>query len=208
MEILLSDIEKVANKILLILKENSLKNSKFGNEMIPEQEVIGTICHLYKHYKTASSDRWAGSLRYDVIRMLIRGFDCSHSLCLHVCNESSEFHIYSKKGWISFCPDKDALLVTIGDQMQVNLVSLLKNHELSHIYLFHAIQYWSKVGNYFNKYTKRNIKYRKIIFGFLKAQKKMLKKINFSYLDVQWKTLKEIREIYIFSNYLIFISKN
>lgn len=118
MEILLSDIEKVANKILLILKENSLKNSKFGNEMIPEQEVIGTICHLYKHYKTASSDRWAGSLRYDVIRMLIRGFDCSHSLCLHVCNESSEFHIYSKKGWISFCPDKDALLVTIGDQMQ------------------------------------------------------------------------------------------
>lgn len=121
MEILQSSIEKVSGKILFVLKENSSENLRFGNDIIPEHEDTGTVCHIYKHHKNASSDRGGGSLRYDVIRMLIRGFDCSHSLCLHICNGSSEFHIYSKRGWISFSPDKDSFLVTIGDQMQVTL---------------------------------------------------------------------------------------
>jgi hypothetical protein len=37
-----------------------------------------------------------------VIRMLIRGTDFSHALCLHVCDGASEFHVSSKKGWVSF----------------------------------------------------------------------------------------------------------
>lgn len=55
-----------------------------------------------------------------VIRMLIRGTDFSHALCLHVCDGASEFHVYSKKGWVSFNPDKGALIITAGDQIQVN----------------------------------------------------------------------------------------
>jgi len=48
---------------------------------------------------------------------------------LHICDGSSQFHVYSKKGWVSFCPDKDALIVTVGDQTQV-LQKLLKKNRI------------------------------------------------------------------------------
>jgi hypothetical protein len=47
----------------------------------------------------------------------------------HICDGSSQFHVYSKKGWVSFCPDKDVLIVTIGDQTQV-LQKLLKKSRI------------------------------------------------------------------------------
>ncbi|XVF86691.1 hypothetical protein PTKIN_Ptkin18bG0062500 [Pterospermum kingtungense] len=125
METLLSDIEKVAEKILLVIRESYPQKSGHDNDdMMMQycQDVIGSACYLYKHSKHVSADKWSSSLRYDVIRMLIRGIDYSHALCLHFCDGSSEFHVYSKKGWVSFCPDKDALVITIGDQTQVSLV--------------------------------------------------------------------------------------
>ena len=115
METLLLDIEKVAEKIVLTLCENSLRKSDYGNEMTHGQEV-GSVCCLYKHSRNVPADRW-----YDVIRMMIRGTDYSHALCLHLCEGSSEFHVYSKKCWVSFSPDKDALIISVGDQIQVNL---------------------------------------------------------------------------------------
>jgi hypothetical protein len=114
METLLWEIEKVAEKILLALWESSQRRSICGNDMIQGQEV-GSVCCLYKHSRNVPADRW-----YDVIRMLIRGTDFSHALCLHVCAGASEFHVYSKKGWVSFIPDKGALIITAGDQIQVN----------------------------------------------------------------------------------------
>ncbi|XP_059644390.1 jasmonate-induced oxygenase 1 [Cornus florida] len=119
MERLLSDIEKVGEKILIILKEKSpLTKSKLGNNVIQGQDLAASVCYLYKHSKSTTEDQWVNSLRYDVIRMLVRGSDYSHAICLHICNGSSEFHVYSKKGWVSFCPDKDALIITVGDQIQ------------------------------------------------------------------------------------------
>ncbi|GMY34355.1 1-aminocyclopropane-1-carboxylate oxidase [Fagus crenata] len=114
METLLLDIEKVAEKIVLTLWENSLRKSDYGNEMTQGQEV-GSVCCLYKHSRNVPADRW-----YDVIRMMIRGTDYSHALCLHLCEGSSEFHVYSKKGWVSFSPDKDALIISVGDQIQAS----------------------------------------------------------------------------------------
>ncbi|XP_061976508.1 flavonol synthase/flavanone 3-hydroxylase-like [Populus nigra] len=119
METLSSDIEKVARKILQILHENCARKSMYGNDMMQRQDLIGSVCCLYKHGRNFLADQWASSLGYDVMRMLIRGTDYSHALCLHVCDGSSEFHVYSKKGWVSFCPDKDALIVTVGDRTQV-----------------------------------------------------------------------------------------
>lgn len=119
MEMLLSEIENVAEKILLVLQKNCPRKSMFGNDMMQRQDLVGPVCYLYKHKRNIPADRWASSLGYDVIRMLIRGTDYSHALCLHICDGSSEFHVYSKKGWVSFCPDKDALVVTAGDQAQV-----------------------------------------------------------------------------------------
>ncbi|XP_011003702.1 PREDICTED: flavonol synthase/flavanone 3-hydroxylase-like [Populus euphratica] len=119
METLSSDIEKVARKILHILHENCPRKSMYGNDMMQRQDLIGSVCCLYKHGRNFLADQWASSLGYDVMRMLIRGTDYSHALCLHTCDGSSEFHVYSKKGWVSFCPDKDALIVTVGDRTQV-----------------------------------------------------------------------------------------
>ncbi|KAK9281150.1 hypothetical protein L1049_004044 [Liquidambar formosana] len=118
MESLSSEIEKVAGKILQALWEHSLRESTNGNDLMHGQDVFGSICYLYKHFHNIEADRWVSSLRHDVIRMLIRGSDYSHALCFHLCDGSSEFHVYCKKGWISFCPDKDALVITVGDQIQ------------------------------------------------------------------------------------------
>ncbi|XVF74513.1 hypothetical protein PTKIN_Ptkin13bG0116300 [Pterospermum kingtungense] len=104
METLLSDIEKVAEKILQVIRESFPEKSGYGNgDMMQGQDVIGSACYLFKHSRNVSAEKWNNSsLRYDVIRMLIRGIDYSHALCLHICDGSSEFHVYSKKGWVSF----------------------------------------------------------------------------------------------------------
>ncbi|KAF8400893.1 hypothetical protein HHK36_014196 [Tetracentron sinense] len=118
MESLSTEIEKVAGKVLLVLLEKTLGNSTNGNGLIEGQDLFGSICCLYRHCRNAPANRWASSMRYDIIGMLIRGAEYSHALCVHVCDGSSEFHAYSKKGWISFCANKDAIVVTIGDRIQ------------------------------------------------------------------------------------------
>ncbi|PSS17957.1 Flavonol synthase/flavanone 3-hydroxylase [Actinidia chinensis var. chinensis] len=116
MDKLVLEMEKVAGKIFSILKEHhTMRKPIHGNGMT---QLPGSICYLYKHGSNVNGDEWIRSLRYDVMRMLIRGSDDSHSLCLHLCDRSSEFHVYSKKGWGSFCPQKDAIVVTLGDQIQ------------------------------------------------------------------------------------------
>ncbi|KAF2301168.1 hypothetical protein GH714_020601 [Hevea brasiliensis] len=115
METLVSDMENVAEKILQVLRENSQKKTTYGEDIMQGLDLVGSVCYLYKH----KHDHRANSLGYDVIRMLIRGIDYSHALCLHICDGSSEFHVYSKKGWVSFSPDKDAIVVTVGDQTQM-----------------------------------------------------------------------------------------
>ncbi|TKY64447.1 Gibberellin 2-beta-dioxygenase 2 [Spatholobus suberectus] len=112
MEKLMSRIEMVGTKVLPVILKNGTIEFVGGHE-------VGTLCCVYKHRRDNTSDRWANSLKYDVIRMLIRGTDYSHSLCFHVCNDSSQFHVYSKKSWLSFCPQQGALIVTAGDQTQV-----------------------------------------------------------------------------------------
>lgn len=115
MEKLKSRIEMVGRKMLgVILKKGSIEFVGSGHE-------VGTLCCVYKHQRDDHSI--SSSLKYDVIRMLIRGTDYSHSLCFHVCNGSSQFHVYSKKSWLSFFPQPGALIVTAGDQTQVSLIN-------------------------------------------------------------------------------------
>ncbi|RDX58488.1 1-aminocyclopropane-1-carboxylate oxidase, partial [Mucuna pruriens] len=115
MDTLMSRIEKVAEKILAVIIEDSPK--KFV-DIIGGHER-GTLCCVYKHGQDNMAGQCAKSLKYDVIRMLVRGNDYSHSLCLHVCDASSQFQLYSKKGWLSFFPEKGALIITSGDQIQI-----------------------------------------------------------------------------------------
>ncbi|CAI9757628.1 unnamed protein product [Fraxinus pennsylvanica] len=116
MENLLPKIEEMASRILLFLQNNSSR--KFSDITMENQEITGSICYIYKHCKKMDGDECADSLKYDVIRMLIKGSEFPHALCLHLCSGSTEFHVYSKKGWASFRPDEGAIVITVGDQLQ------------------------------------------------------------------------------------------
>lgn len=102
--------------------KNTTRKSRFDDES-GEKRMDGSVCYIYKHHQDSDTivndSNYMNSLRYDMIRMLIRGSEHSHTLCVHVCDGSSEFHVYSKKGWVSFRPEKDALIITIGDRLQV-----------------------------------------------------------------------------------------
>ena len=75
-----------------------------------EEEGVG-VCYVKKHNSQIESQGWEEE---EAIRMLIRGYDERHSLCLSFCH--AEFHVYSKRGWLSFSPRPDAVVVTVGDQ--------------------------------------------------------------------------------------------
>ncbi|KAE8655676.1 hypothetical protein F3Y22_tig00117021pilonHSYRG00172 [Hibiscus syriacus] len=118
METLVSSLEKVAEKILIVFRESYPENPDYKNE-----KIKGSACYVYKHGRNVAGDIW-----YDVIKMLVRGIDYSHALCMHICDGSSRFHVYSKKGWVSFQPDDHTLVVTLGDQIQA-----LSGGELKHV---------------------------------------------------------------------------
>lgn len=120
METLMSSIERVAEKILPVILKTFPGKFTGATDTTYHGHEHGTLCCIYNHSKDSMEDRWVNTLKYDVIRMLIRGTDYSHALCLHVCDGSSEFHVYSKKGWLSFCPEAGALIITGGDQIQVH----------------------------------------------------------------------------------------
>lgn len=123
-EKLLLAIENVATEILLFLGRST---SPLAWEYVKQDREFGSICYLHKNWQIKNEDQSDNSLRYDVIRMLVRGSEFSHALCLHVCIGSEEFHVYSKKGWVSFHPDQQALIVTIGDQLQAQSRGLYKH---------------------------------------------------------------------------------
>ncbi|XP_071715106.1 1-aminocyclopropane-1-carboxylate oxidase 1-like [Rutidosis leptorrhynchoides] len=123
-EILAYEIEKICEVMLKYMLEKTIRKSRFDDydDKVKGKQVDGSVCYIYKHHQNLNAivndSNYMSSLRYDMIRMLIRGSEHSHTLSVHVCDGSSEFHVYSKKGWVSFCPDKDALIITIGDQLQ------------------------------------------------------------------------------------------
>lgn len=120
MEKLATAVEKISKEIMLVLHENFLNipNDQEGSIIAKRQQSNASRCHIFKHPRDVPVDQCIKALRYDVIRMMIRGSDYSHALSLHICDGSAEFHVYSKKGWASFTPSPNALVVTAGDQIQ------------------------------------------------------------------------------------------
>ncbi|CAI9286331.1 unnamed protein product [Lactuca saligna] len=122
LEILTSEIEKISGIILKVLLKNTPLKSESDDDDASEKQIAGVICYFHKHHedlnRITNDDHYTNNLTYDMIRMLIRGSEHSHTLCVHACHGSSEFNVYSKKGWVSFRPEKDALVITIGDQLQ------------------------------------------------------------------------------------------
>ena len=127
LDILSSEIENICGTIQKFLLKNTSRKSGLEDDEWNVKHIAGSVCYLYRHHKDLNTNpddsEHTSSLRYDMIRMLIRGCEHPHTLCLHVCDGLSEFHVYSKKGRVSFCPEKDALVITIGDQLQVKIVN-------------------------------------------------------------------------------------
>ncbi|CAA7025775.1 unnamed protein product [Microthlaspi erraticum] len=85
---------------------------KLGGRRQEEEEGV-RVCYVKKHNSKKESKGWEEE---EAIRMLIRGYEERHSLCLSFCHADAEFHVYSKRGWVSFSPRPDAVVVTLGDQ--------------------------------------------------------------------------------------------
>ncbi|XP_076929385.1 putative flavonol synthase 4 [Bidens hawaiensis] len=121
MENLMTEIENISEVLLKLLIDRSAPKPRF-DDGTREGELAGSVCYIYKHCldadTAADDDQHMDSLRFDVIRMLIRGSEHPHTLCFHVCDGASEFHVYSKKGWVSFSPDCNGMIITVGDQLQ------------------------------------------------------------------------------------------
>ncbi|RZC51375.1 hypothetical protein C5167_019795 [Papaver somniferum] len=134
LENLSTEIQKIATKILRVLSEsNTLIRRELAKENTNLTDKDGLICCMHKHCKNINLDTGnarlcENSLKSDVIRMLVKGSDYSHALSVHVFDaSSSDFNLYSKKGWVSFCPSRNALVVTVGDQIQAWSVGQYKH---------------------------------------------------------------------------------
>lgn len=118
-----SEVEKVAGKIFSVLRENFPGKSTEGKDLAEGPDHVDSVCCIHRHRFNIPPDQFTNFLRYDVIKMMIRANDYSHALCFHIFDGSTEFHVYSKKGWVSFCPEKDSIIITVGDQFQVYISS-------------------------------------------------------------------------------------
>ncbi|KAL1538309.1 non-hem dioxygenase in morphine synthesis N-terminal [Salvia divinorum] len=111
-------MEEVGRRVMLFLQQHSSTKFLPENESPEEQELAGKVCYIQKHGQKMAGEQSDNSLRYDVIRMLIKGCEFSHALSLHVWSGATDFHVYSKKGWVSFSPARNSIIVTIGDKLQ------------------------------------------------------------------------------------------
>ncbi|KAK4765583.1 hypothetical protein SAY86_026673 [Trapa natans] len=118
MKRLQSELEKVAGKIFYALQKIFSCRLIGGKEFSDRRDHVDCFFCIHKHRLSIPSDQFTNLLRYDVIKRMVRANDYSHALCFHVFNGSTEFHVYSKKGWVSFCPEKDSIIVTVGDKFQ------------------------------------------------------------------------------------------
>jgi len=145
MQCLWTEMEKIANKIgLALLQNDALQDTKPGSSQLTRITGSSAIC-LHKHGQRETHDAGGqgGSLKHDILRMLIRSSICSHSFCLHVCRGASRFCVCSKKGCTYFPVKDETIVVTVGDQIQVTVCSV-------------HLQLWYHFVTAFN-YNKRDV---------------------------------------------------
>ncbi|RRT65312.1 hypothetical protein B296_00041152 [Ensete ventricosum] len=137
------EIEKVASRV-----EEVLLGKKAGRE--EEAADDGSLLCLHKHAPNGSHN---AGIKHELLRMLVRSWSCSCDLSLHLPGGASEFHIYSKRGWYRFCPENAAIIVTVGDQIQLNpevakciAVREPRNHDRGRL-----VQLFSRTGEDFQR---------------------------------------------------------
>ncbi|XP_031488574.1 flavonol synthase/flavanone 3-hydroxylase [Nymphaea colorata] len=126
------ETEGIARKILQVLHERASRKRVPSEPLAAAEEEKGTVrpvfCFYKHHFESQDGQQLQGDhLHTDVLRLLVRRSDFSHTLCINFPCDSSEFRIYSKKGWTSFVPKKEAIIFTIGDQIQKRIKGQYKH---------------------------------------------------------------------------------
>ena len=110
------EIEKIASTMgEILLQISGAAGAHMSSKRRREEGVEGSILCLHKHRRNDLD----GGLKNEVLRMAIRSLDYLHSFCMHFYGGASEFHVYSKRGWFQFCPGKEAIIITLGNQIKV-----------------------------------------------------------------------------------------
>lgn len=116
---LFAQVEQASTKLLRALRQ--------GNETTDTAEPLakaaanGSLLCIRKNHAASSA---SGPVSQDdVLRMLVRSSRCSRALALHLCPGASAFHVFSRRGWSRFRPLDGAIVVTVGDQLQVRNAS-------------------------------------------------------------------------------------
>ncbi|KAF7023528.1 hypothetical protein CFC21_036028 [Triticum aestivum] len=116
---LFTQLEQTAAKLVDALQRDSV-----GATMVRADRNGSQLCIRTHHGRqcdigpiTISQD--------DILRMLIKSSRCPRALALHLCPGASTFHVFSRqRGWSRFRPLGGAVVVTVGDQLQVTHQSL------------------------------------------------------------------------------------
>ncbi|KAF0906814.1 hypothetical protein E2562_013214 [Oryza meyeriana var. granulata] len=115
---LFTQLEQTATKIMDALQ----RDSAVATESIAGADRNGSLLCIRKH-RCRQDDRSGGAsgpISHDnILRMLVRSSRCSRALALHLCPGASAFNIFSRRGWSRFRPLDGAVVVTVGDQLQV-----------------------------------------------------------------------------------------
>lgn len=113
---LFTQLEQASTKLLHALQHAS----SAAAEPLAKAEANGSLLCIRKHRRGGGSACASGPISQDdVLRMLVRSSRCSRALALHLCPGASAFHVFSRRGWSRFSPLDGALVVTVGDQLQV-----------------------------------------------------------------------------------------
>ncbi|XP_020101789.1 feruloyl CoA ortho-hydroxylase 2 isoform X2 [Ananas comosus] len=126
----MDDLCELMNKIAIKIEETL--------EVVSGEKCAGElVLHLHKHnkYKNgSSSSNSRKQLKHEALKLVIKSLINSHAMCLHVCQGASGFCMYTKRGWVNFCPSDKAIVVTIGDQIQARSNGLFRSASGKPIY--------------------------------------------------------------------------
>jgi hypothetical protein len=113
---LFAQLEQASTKLLHALRQGN--EATDATEPMAKADANGSLLCIRKHQRDGSSVSGPVS-QDDVLRMLVQSSRCSRSLALHLCPGASGFHVFSQRGWSRFRPLDGAIVVTVGDQLQV-----------------------------------------------------------------------------------------
>ena len=118
---LFAQLEQASTKLLRALQHGKEAADAAEPTLAKADGNTSLLC-IRKHRHDGSSASGPVS-QDDVLRMLVRSSRCSRALALHLFPGASGFHVFSRRGWSRFRPLDGAVVVTVGEQLQVTNAS-------------------------------------------------------------------------------------